>query len=482
MRSIDEVTELHELDATDQSALLRSGDVSSVELVEHHLERIATYGELLGAFITVTADRAIAQAEAADRRRAGGEDVPPLLGVPTAIKDLNSTAGITTTFGSVVMRDFVPQINAYVVDLIEAAGLISLGKTNTPEFGLSSYTDNDLIGPARTPWDPDRNAGGSSGGAAAAIAAGLIPFAQGSDGGGSIRIPASACGIFGFKPSRGRVSAGPTGSDVSGLAGDGPLARSVRDAATMLDVLAHPMPGDLRPLPEPRVHYGEWIRREPKRLRIARWSAPYIDGIQADTEAVAAWEKASRLLSTLGHEVIDIADPFPPELEPQFNIIWSTGIASVPIPPEAEHLLRQNSRYWRDRGRRTTGTELMAAMQFVEATTRQVLTDLYAYDAFLTPTLAMPPQPVEWFNESGDPAEDHWRELRFTPYTALYNMSGQPAASLPLHWTAGSHTSAGLPIGVMLAGRPGEDGPLLSLCAQIEAAAPWHDRWPILPG
>jgi len=467
------VTELHHLDATDQAALLRAGEVSSVELVQHHLDRIAQYGASLGAFITVTAERALLQAEAADERRASGEEVPPMLGVPTAIKDLNSTAGIPTTFGSTAMRDFVPQVNAYVVDMMEAAGLISLGKTNTPEFGLSSYTDNDLIGPARTPWDPGRNAGGSSGGAAASIAAGLIPFAQGSDGGGSIRIPSSACGIFGFKPSRGRVSAGPIGSDVSGLAVDGPLARSVRDAATMLDLLAHPMPGDPRPLPEPPVHFAEWITREPGRFRIARWSTTHLEGIDAQPDAVEAWEKAGRLLESLGHEVIDIANPFIPELEPQFNVIWSTSIAAAPIPPEAEHLLRPNTRYWRDQGRKTQGTELMTAMQFVEATTRQILIDLDEYDAFLTPTLAMPPQAVEWFNESGDPAEDHWRELQFTPYTALYNMSGQPAASMPLHWN-----DRGLPIGVMLAAKPGDDGRLFSLCAQVEAAAPWAERWP----
>lgn len=467
------MTQLHELDAIGQAALLSLGEVSSVELVRHHLERIDLYADRLGAFITVTADRALAQAAAADERRAGGGEIPPLLGVPTAIKDLNSTAGITTTFGSVVMRDFVPQVNAYVVDLLEGAGLVSLGKTNTPEFGLSSYTDNGLIGPARTPWDLSRNAGGSSGGAAAAVSAGLIPFAQGSDGGGSIRIPSSACGIFGFKPSRGRVSVGPTGSDVSGLAGDGPLARSVRDAAAMLDLLAHPMPGDLRPLPEPVVHYSEWINREPGRLRIARWSKPYLDGIDAHPDAIAAWENASRLLASLGHEIVDIDNPFPAELEPQFNIIWSTGIASAPIPPEAEHLLRPNSAYWREWGKKTTGTELMAAMQFVEATTREVMTRLDTFDAFLTPTLALPPQPVEWFNESGDPVEDHHRELLFTPYTALYNMTGQPAATLPLHWTAD-----GLPVGIMLAGKPGEDGPLFSLCAQLEAAAPWVDRRP----
>ncbi len=469
------VTELHELDATAQAGLLASGEASSVELVRHHLDRIDSYAESLGAFITVTGDRALEQARAADERRATGEDIPPFLGVPTAFKDLNLTAGVTTTFGSTVMWDFVPPANGYVIDLLEDAGLISLGKTNTPEFGLSSYTDNDLIGPARTPWDTSRNAGGSSGGAASAVAAGLVPFAQGSDGGGSIRTPASCCGIFGFKPSRGRVSAGQNSSDVFGLASDGPLTRSVRDAAAMLDMMAHPAPGDQRSLPEPRVHFSEWITRTPERLRIARWSGTHLDGIAPGPDAVAAWEDASRLLESLGHEVVDIPNPFPQALEPQFNVIWSTGIASAPIPPEAEPLLRANTRYWRERGRAATGAELLGAMQFVQDTTRDILLDLDEYDVFLTPTLALPAQPVEWFNESGDPAEDHHRELLFTPYTALLNMSGQTAATLPLHWT-----DEGLPVGVMVAGKPGADGELFSLCAQIESAAPWADKRPEL--
>lgn len=472
------MAELHDLDATAQAALLDSRGVSSVELVQHHLDRVASYGESLGAFITVTAERAIGQAKAADQRRLAGEDVPHFLGVPTAFKDLNSTAGITTTYGSTVMRDFVPPLNGYAVDLLEGAGLISLGKTNTPEFGLSSYTDNDLIGPARTPWDLSRNAGGSSGGAAAAVAARLVPFAQGSDGGGSIRTPASCCGIFGFKPSRGRVSAGENSSDVSGLASDGPLSNSVRDAAAMLDMLAHPMPGDLRALPEPRVHFTEWIERKPRRLRIARWSTTHLPGIHAGPDAIEAWEKAGLLLESLGHDITDVANPFPQGLEPQFNVIWSTSIASAPIPPEDEDSLRANTRYWRERGRKTTGAELLAAMQFIQDTTRQILIDLDDYDAFLTPTLALPPQPVEWFNQSGDPVEDHQRELQFTPYTALSNMSGQPSATLPLHWTADSNGADGLPIGVMLAGKPGADGPLFSLCAQIEAASPWAARRP----
>jgi amidase len=466
------MTELHHLDATDQAAALRAREISSVELVQHHLDRIDRHAERLGAFVTVTAELALERAAEADRRIGEG-DAPRFIGVPTAFKDLTFTAETTTTMGSVVMRDFVPPANAYVVDLVERSGFISLGKTNTPEFGLSSYTDNDLVGPARTPWDLDRNAGGSSGGAAAAVAAGLVPLAQGSDGGGSIRIPSSACGIFGFKPSRGRVSAGPLGSDWSGLAGDGPLARTVRDAAALLDVMAHAMPGDVRPLPDPPMPYTAWVAQQPGRLRIARWSATHLDGIAPGPDALAAWESASRLLESLGHEVVDIANPFPRDLEPQFNVIWSSGIAGAPIPDEAEPLLRANTRYWRERGRSASAVDLTHALQFLESTTRQVVTDLQAYDAFLTPTLALPPQPIGWFNESGDATEDHHRELLFTPYTALYNMSGQPAASLPLHWSAD-----GLPIGVMLAALPGQDGPLFSLCAQVEAAASWHDRRP----
>jgi amidase len=466
------MSELHELDATDQAALLRDRQVSSVELVGHHLDRVARHDPDLGAFVTVTADLALEQAAAADAVLASGRG-GPFTGVPTAVKDLTSTAGVRTTMGSAVMRDHVPAVDAHLVRMMREAGFVSLGKTNTPEFGLSSYTDNDLVGPARTPWDLDRNAGGSSGGAAAAVSAGLVPLAQGSDGGGSIRIPASSCGIFGFKPSRGRVSAGPAGSDWSGLAVDGPLSRTVRDAAALLDAIAHPQPGDLRPLPDPDTAFVAWARRTPGRLRIARWSATHLDGVEPGPDALAAWEHASRLLESLGHEVVDVANPFPAELEPQFNVVWSSGVAGAPVPPDAEPLLRATTRYWRARGARATAVELARALQMLEATTRDVVTGLQQFDAVLTPTLALPPQPVAWFTESGDPVEDHRRELLYTPYTALYNMSGQPAATLPLHWS-----DDGLPIGVMLAGLPGQDGPLFSLCAQVEAAQPWADRRP----
>lgn len=474
-----EHSELHNLDATDQADLLRRGEISSVELVTHHLERVDEHSRHVGAFLTVTADRALQAARQADALPS--DEAPPFNGVPTAFKDLTPTAGLTTTMGSVLMRHHVPDVTAHVARLIQDAGFISLGKTNTPEFGLSAYTDNDLIGPALTPWDTSRNAGGSSGGAAAAVSAGLVPVAQGSDGGGSIRIPASCCGIFGFKPTRSRVSAGPQGSDVSGLAGDGPLTRSVRDAAALLDVMAHPMPGDMHFVPAPVTPFAQWAAREPGRLRIARWSRPYLDGIEASAESVAAWEQASYLLESLGHEVVDVDNPFPPELEPQFNYVWSTGIASVELPPEAEESLRRNTRYWRERGRRTSGIELSRAMGFLESACRDVLTSMNDFDAWLTPTLARLPQPVEWFNESGDAAEDHWRELQFTPYTAPLNMAGVPAASLPLYRVPETEEHPSLPVGVMLAGRPGEDGPLLSLCAQLERNAGWNTEIDIAP-
>ncbi|HWV25873.1 MAG TPA: amidase [Aeromicrobium sp.] len=471
------MSDLHDLDAHDQARALRTGQTSSVELVRHHLTRAERLGPALGAFVTLTPERALAHAAAADRRLAAG-DPTPFLGVPTAFKDLTSTAGVTTTMGSALLRDNVPDVDAHVVTLVERAGFISIGKTNTPEFGLSSYTDNDVVGPARTPWDRSRNAGGSSGGAAAAVAARILPLAPGSDGGGSIRIPSSACGVFGFKPSRGRVSSGPVGSDWSGLAVDGPISRTVRDAAALLDAMAVPMPGDIRPLPVPATPFVEAVERDPGRLRIARWTRTHLPDVTVDDDAVEAWERASRLLESLGHEVVDVDNPFPRELETQFNVVWSSGIASAPIPPEADPLLRPNTRYWRDRGRAATAVELAAAMSYLEATTRQVITLMQPFDAFLTPTLGRVAQPVEWFNESGDPLEDHHRELLFTPYTALYNMSGQPAASLPLHWTEPTADRPALPLGVMLAAHPGRDDLLFALCSQVEAAAPWISRVP----
>lgn len=452
------MTELHDLDAHDLAATISSGEVSCVEVTRHFLDRID--GEQLGAFVTVTPERALGRAAELDAL----DEKPPFAGVPTAFKDLNSTAGVRTTMGSALMAENVPDHNDHVVDLIEAAGFVSLGKTNTPEFGLSSYTDNDVVGPARCPADPDRNAGGSSGGAAAAVGAHLLPWAPGSDGGGSIRIPASCCGVIGLKPSRGRIGSGPDSPQWNGLATNGVLARSVRDVAAVLDLLARPVPGSSRVWPAPATPFAELVVRDPGALRIATWTDPHLDFVEASPGSVAAVEAARETLTAAGHEVVEIANPWPAELEPQFNVVWSAGMASVPLPPEAIPALRPNTRYWYERGGRASAPELAAAMSFLELTTGAVNASLAEFDLFLTPTLALPPQPNEWFNESGDPAEDHRRELLFTPYTALMNMSGQPAVSVP------GHVHDGLPVGVMLAGHVGADALVLQATAQLLSA------------
>ena len=460
------MSDLHDLDAHAQADLLATGEVSSVELVRHHLERIDALDPALGAFVTVTPERALSAAAAADAARREGA-VPRFTGVPTAIKDLTATAGVRTTRGSVLHRDDVPDVDAPVVRAIERAGFVSLGKTNTPELGLTSYTDNDVVGPARTPWDLTHGAGGSSGGAAAAVAAHLLPVAHGSDGGGSIRIPASCCGVVGVKPSRGRVRVGSR-DGWEDLATDGPISRTVRDAAAFLDAMSDPS------LP-PTV---DDLARPPGRLRVARWVTPYVPQATASAESLAAWEHASTVLESLGHDVVDVPNPFPAELDTQFSTIWSAAMAMTPIDPEDVVRLRAATRYWLLRGRAVDPRTLAAARAALASTTHEVVTGLAEFDAWLTPTLAMVPQPVEWFTGSGDPAEDVRREVRFTPYAAVGNMAGVPAASLPLHVTAATPERPALPVGVMLTGRPGEDGLLLRLCAQVEEAAPWRDLLP----
>lgn len=457
------MTELHELDAHQLSAAINAEEVSCADVAQHFLERINADSH--GAFITVTAEKALAQAAAVDATAL--TERPTFAGVPIAVKDLTPTAGVRTTMGSVLMADNVPGRDAWVVELAEQAGFISLGKTNTPEFGLSSYTDNDIIGPAKTPADPSRNAGGSSGGAAAAVAAGLVPLALGSDGGGSIRIPASCCGVIGFKASRGRISSGPEAPAWTGLATEGALTRTVRDAALMLDILARPMPGDSRIWPKPPEPFSLALREAPEPLTIASWTTPYLDFVEASPESIAAVTHAREQLEALGHTIVEIDNPWPAALEPQFNVVWSAGMAAAPIPAEALPLLRRNTRYWFGRGGQASAPQLAAAMSFLELSTSAVLAGLREFDAFLTPTLALPPQPHEWFTESGDPAEDHRRELLFTPYTALMNMSGQPAVSLPLYESPATAERPALPIGVMLAAHVGDDALLLSLANQL---------------
>jgi amidase len=469
------MAELHDLTALEQAAAVRARDVSPVELVDHYLDRVDRLSETVGAFVTVTAERARTQARLAESR-AGGPGLPALFGVPTAIKDLNLTAGVRTTCGSASMTDFVPDVSDEVVLRIERAGMISLGKTNTPEFGSPCYTEPDVAPPARTPYDLDRMAGGSSGGAAAAVAAGLVPLAQGSDGGGSIRIPASCCGLFGLKPSRGRVSGAPVYGDPVGLSTDGPLSRTVRDAAAMLDLIAGPAVGDpywAAPLPAGES-YLSWCDREPSRLRVARFSRPVIAEATVHDECLGAYEAASRLLQGLGHEVVDVEVPLSPEAVPMFETCWAVLTTLWPDPDSGrEEELRPLTRWLQEQGRAVTGPQLGFAIGELRRIAARTLAVLAPYDAVLTPTLAQPPLRIGEIRDDADPARDFANQKRFTPYTSAWNLTGMPSVSLPLHTTAD-----GLPVGVMLAGRPGDDHRLLALAAQVEAAAPWHDRRP----
>jgi amidase len=467
------MTALHDLSMLEQADAVRRRQVSPVELVRHCLGRIGQHSDDLGAFVTVTADRAIEAARAAEAE-VGDDDAPPLLGVPTAIKDLNLTAGVPTGFGTSAVPPLDLGLDDAVVVKLAAAGLISLGKTNTPEFGLPCYTEPDNAPPARTPWDLSRSAGGSSGGAAAAVAAGLVPAAQGSDGGGSIRIPSSVCGLFGIKPSRGRVSSAPLGVEVTGLASNGPLARTVRDAAALLDAMSGPASGDWTWAPDPP--YPSFLAAcddEPAGLRIGRYASPVITETTVHPDCLAAWEAASSLLAGLGHEVVDHRPTFALDLITAFEDVWASEAARRPLDDDAVARCRPLTRWLRSRGLALSGPAFYSALAVLRMAARKEIEATAEYDAVLTPTLAQPPALVGGLRNDADPAADFEAQKRFTPFTAPYNMSGQPAISIPLHWTDG-----GLPIGVQLVGRPHDEATLLRLAAQLEAARPWRLRTP----
>ena len=351
--------------------------------------------------------------------------------------------------------------------------MVSLGKTSTPEFGSPCYTEPEGLPPAVTPWDRTRMAGGSSGGAAAAVAAGLVPLAQGSDGGGSIRIPASCCGLVGLKPSRGRISGHPMYGDPVGLGTSGPIARNVRDAAAMLDVLAGRRVGDPAWAPAPSSSFLSACDRDPGRLRIARFSTPLVADTAIDPECLRAYEDASALLVALGHDVEDVPPPLAPDAVPGLRDLLGGadravgGAARGRAAAAAAHPLAA------ERGRAVSGPEFGLAIGELRRVAAGALTALAPYDAVLTPTLAVPPLPVGAIRDDDDPAADFEAQKAFTPWTSAWNVTGMPAVSLPLHWTPD-----GLPVGVMLAARPAEEELLISLSAQVEAAAPWHDRHP----
>ncbi|HET6212841.1 MAG TPA: amidase [Micromonosporaceae bacterium] len=473
------MTQLHELTALEQAIALRRREVSAVELVEHYLARIEAAGDRVGAYVTVTGESARDQAGAADEvLRDGGEGLSPLHGVPIAIKDLTMTAGVRTTFGSAAFADFVPPVDADVVRLLREAGTISLGKTTTSEFGISLHAEGLVAPPARNPWAPEHTAGGSSGGSAAAVAAGLVPIAHGNDGGGSVRIPASICGLVGFKPSRGLVSNGPVGSAAFGLPTNGCLGRTVADVAALLDAMAVPQLGE--PLPAPARPDGGFLPAALRPdavppLKVGRFTAPMLADVQVHPACLDAVELAARALAAAGHEVIDVPGLLDQESADRFVSMWAALAVQAPVPADREGELLPLTRWIRELGAALPVPRLMQDLGMIQAGVRRALRDLADVDILLCPTLAAPQAKIGYFTETGDPAEDFERQKRFSPYCAAYNVTGQPAVSLPV-----GRTTEGFPVGAMLAAGVGEDALLLAVAAQVEQAtagghpAPWR--------
>jgi amidase len=448
------------LPALEQARLIREGAVSPLEIVEECLERIERIDPELNSFVTVCADEALA--EARDPRPG------PFSGVPVPIKDLADTAGIRTTYSSRAYADYVPAEDSALVRRIREAGFILLGKTNTPEFGTTAVTESDLNGICRNPWSLAHTPGGSSGGAAAAVAAGLAPVAQGGDGAGSIRIPASCCGLFGLKPTRGRTSTAPHGN-AHGFATYGPLARTVADAAAFLDVISGPEPGDPHAAPAPERPFVEEVGRPTGRLHAALVLDPP-SRTRVDPVCVEAAREAAALLEELGHDVEEVPVEWSGELREPFTIVWQT-IPTLYVS-DTSQLERFNAAF-AERALATSSADYLRAYTAVQKFGRKVATFCAGYDVVLTPTLALPPVPVGWVREPDDPWEQYERAIEFTPFTAPANVAGLPAASVPFTWT-----EDGLPVGVQLVASAAEEALLLRLSAQIEEVRPWAERRP----
>jgi amidase len=469
-------TDLLSRPAGELARLVKAGEVTSRELTEAAFERIEALDAELNAFVHLDPEGALAAAdgvEAADER--------PFAGVPIAIKDTAAVAGMPYRLGSDLFGDFVPPHDAFVVRRLREAGFVIVGKTNLPEFGILPVTEPRRFGPTRNPWDLERTPGGSSGGAAAAVAAGMVPLAHGSDGGGSIRIPAACCGLVGLKPSRGRVSRGPEqGDDL--LVQDGVLTRTVAETAELLDVIAGYEPGDASWAPPPPEPFALTAAREPGRLRIGVTTVPALEEAAVDPVCERAVSDAAALFESLGHAVEEFDPPWAGErlLHP-FTLVFGTPVAlgmwfggqATGREPSAELVEPLTWTIWEGIRERDPLDYLLARTRLTAAS-RPIVALWDRYDAVLTPALAERPVRIGEIDScSDDPWEDFHRSGQFTPYTALYNVTGQPAISLPLF-----HGEDGLPLGVMLAGRPAGEGPLLSLAAQIEAASPWADRRP----
>lgn len=462
--------------ATELAALVRDGAVTATELTELSLRAIEERDGDVHAFTTVSADAALAAA--AD---IGPGDERPFAGVPMAVKDLFvAVAGQRMTCGSSITGEsWVPEYDGFIARRLRAAGFVFVGATSSPEFGALPVTEPRRFGATRNPWDLDRTPGGSSGGSGAAVAAGMVPIATASDGGGSIRVPAACTGLVGLKPARGRVSMGPEVGE-SFLAVNGVLTRTVADTAALLDVLAGYEPGDASWAPPPPEPFAASAAREPGRRRIAVIVTPPIES-EVDPIHLAAVAQTADLLRGLGHEVQEIDPPFAlPDLTEMFLTLWSAlvgtsagmvgALCGNAVTPETVEPLTMA--LW-ERANTQTAFELAAATGQAQGIARALISSLLEWDAVLSPTLARRPVAVgEISGCSNAPMDDFIRAGEFIAFTPIANLTGQPSISVPI-----AHGDDGLPVGVMLTGRPAGEGDLLALAAQLEAAAPWSTRY-----
>ncbi|HEX9975958.1 MAG TPA: amidase [Dehalococcoidales bacterium] len=469
-------SELAFMDATAQAELVRRREVKPIELVDAAIDRIGRLNPTLNAVITPMYEeaRAIAKGRLPDG---------PFTGVPFLLKDLlASYKGVRMASGSVFQRDFVPDYDSELVVRLKRAGLIIIGKTNAPELGILPTTEPRLFGPSRNPWDTKRTTGGSSGGSAAAVASGMVPMAHANDGGGSIRIPASCCGVFGLKPTRARNPLGPDLGDMfNGLVVEHALTRSVRDSAALLDATSGSDIGDPYWAPPPKRPFLIEVNADPEPLRIA-FTTTAVTGVAVHPDCVAAVRDAAALCDDLGHEVVEASLNVPGELLNQcFTTLWSAGCAwmidgvaqssgRTSTPDQFETLT------WAlyQMGCAQTASAYLLAVTVLQRISRQIAQFFREYDVLITPTLAEPPVPLGTFDSPPeDPLRGLMRAGQFVPFTPICNVTGQPAMSVPLYWN-----SDGLPIGVHFIGRFGDEATLFRLAAQLESARPWADRRP----
>jgi amidase len=464
------------LDATEQADLVRRGELDPAYLVEAAIARIEAVNPQLGAVVRTRFDRARLEV------RRGLPD-GPFRGVPILLKDLGCVVqGEATAFGIGPMRDLAWPVTSYLAEQFRAAGFVCLGRTSVPELGTTVTTEPLSFPAARNPWNLGHSTGGSSGGSAAAVASGMVPVAHASDGGGSIRIPASECGLVGLKPTRGRVSQGPvTGEAWAGGVTDGALARTVRDAAGVLDAISGRMPGEpyyAPPLPRPLTSE---VGADPGRLRIGVLDRPGSEVYLDDPQCRAAVSGAARLLESLGHDVKESAPAamFEPEFGGHFTTIIAAdaeatfrafeGLLGRPI---GEDEIEPRNAAYRKAGQGLSAVAYLQSRAWTGMWARRMAHWWNDHDLLVTPTLGAPPPELGWFTADGPDSEGK-RIASFIPYTAQFNMTGQPAISLPLHWAPG-----GLPVGVQLVAAYGREDVLIQVASQLEQAAPWSDRRP----